>query len=318
MSAPEVIPVLRSLPTAEGSMEVVRRCYDLDVTECVLVRSFVNEVYEVRTPHERYVLKLYHHGGWSAEEVAWEGELVSHLAGNGVPVAKVVRLIAGSQVGEVAAPEGPRPFMLSEYVEGRKPQKPFDTALYYEYGGLVARMHDAGDSFRTVRYRRPLGLALTLDDPLSRVLPALAGHPESRALVENLGGAARRRLTDIANEDIDWGVRHGDVTMDNVHRTEAGLVIHDFDLAHVGWRVADLSSCLATPFAEAFRAGYTEVRAIGAADNAALPGLRVIESIGNLAFDLTEMAAWRGTESLDEGWLEDGLADLRTLAGHLL
>src|SRR5882757_5573046 len=103
MSTPAVVPILRSLPTAEGIAELVHRCYGLDVSECVLLRSFVNEVYEVRTPQQRYVLKLYHHGGWSAGEVAWEGELVDHLAANGVPVAKVTSLTAGNQVGEIAA-----------------------------------------------------------------------------------------------------------------------------------------------------------------------------------------------------------------------
>jgi len=43
-----------------------------------------------------------------------------------------------------------------------------------------------------------------------------------------------------------------------------------------------------------------------------------VESIGNLAFQLTEKAAWRGTESLGEGCAEDCLADLRTSATQLL
>lgn len=152
---------------------------------------------------------------------------------------------------------------------------------------------------------------------MSRLLPALADQPADRRLIEDLGLAARARLTELADQ-MDWGVRHSDVTMDNVHRTDDGLVIHDFDLAHVGWRVADLSSCLATPFAEAFLAGYVEVRAVKPADMEALPWLRVVESIENLAFHLTEKAVWRGTETLGEGWIEDGLAELRSSADRLI
>ena len=148
---------------------------------------------------------------------------------------------------------------------------------------------------------------MTLDEPLARVLAALADQPDDQRLAEELGAAARHRLTELADQ-LDWGVRHGDVTLDNVHRTEAGLVIHDFDLAHVGWRVADLSSCLATPFAEAFLTGYTEIRAVGTADLEALPWLRVVESIRHLAFHLTDKTGWRGTETLGEGWVENGLA----------
>lgn len=149
------------------------------------------------------------------------------------------------------------------------------------------------------------------------MLKALTHQPDNQRLAENLGAAARHRLTELADQ-MDWGVRHGDVTMDNVHRTDAGLVIHDFDLAHIGWRVADLSSCLATPFADAYLTGYAEIRAVGTADMEALPWLRVVESIGNLAFHLTDKAGWRGTETLDEGWVENGLADLRASADQLL
>lgn len=70
--------------------------------------------------------------------------------------------------------------------------------------------------------------------------PRLAHQPDSRRLVEDLGSAARIPLAELAGQ-LDWGIRHGDVRMDNVHRTDAGLVIHDFDLAHVGWRVTGLS-----------------------------------------------------------------------------
>ncbi len=317
MSITDTVPTLRSVPTAEGIADLVRRRYGLNVSECHLVRSFVNEVYEVLTPAQRFVLKLYHHGGWTVDEVGWEAELVDHLVASGVPVAPVVPMASGQPVGELAAPEGIRPFLLSEYVEGRKPQKPFDDDLYRMYGRLLARLHEAGDTFRTDRYRRPFGMSLALDEPLKRVLTALVDQPDNRRLVEDLGAVARTRLTELADQ-MDWGIRHGDVTMDNVHRTDAGLVIHDFDLANVGWRVADLGSCLTTPFAEAFLAGYTDLRAIGTADMEALPWLRVVESIENLAFHLTEKAAWRGTETLREGWVEDGLAELRASANQLM
>jgi len=310
------VPTLRSVPTADGIAELVHRRYDLEVTDCVLVRSFVNEVYEIRTTGRRFVFKLYHHGGWTVDEVCWEAELVEHLVANAVPVAAVVPMSSGESAGELEAAEGLRPFLLSEFVEGDKPQKPFDDDLYRSYGRLLARFHDAGDTFRTDRFRRPFGLRLSLDEPMSRLLPALQEQPDDQQLVEDLGRAAREHLCALTDR-MDWGVRHGDVTMDNVHRTVDGLVIHDFDLAHVGWRVADLSSCLATPFADPFLAGYLEVRPVSAADLAALPWLRVVESIENLAFHLTDKAIWRGTESIAEGWVEQGLAELRSSADRL-
>ena len=142
----DTTPTLRSIPTADGVADLVRRRYDQDVAGCVLVRSFVNEVYEVRTPRRRFVLKLYHHGGWTVDEVGWEAELVDHLVANGIPVAPVVvHDIGAGWLAGSPAPEGVRPFLLSEYVEGHKPQEPFDDDLYRSYGRLLARLHRAGE-----------------------------------------------------------------------------------------------------------------------------------------------------------------------------
>lgn len=308
--------VLRSLFSPEELRDLVHDSYGLDVTSCTLIRSFVNDVYEVATPERRYVLKVYEHGGWSPDEVAWEQELIAHLASAGVAVAPIVPLRNGEPAGVLDAPEGPRPYAMVEFVEGSKPRRPFTDALYEDYGRLLARLHVAADGFRTTRYRRGSGLELTLDEPLADVLPVL--DPADQTVVQELGAAARDRITRLAEAGLEWGIRHGDVTLDNVHQTPRGLVIHDFDLAAEGWRAADLAPCLATPFADAFRSGYTEVRELKPVELEALPWLGVVEHIGNLRFHLREKPAWRGTESIGEGWAEDLLKSLRATAASLL
>ncbi|WP_020574684.1 phosphotransferase enzyme family protein [Actinopolymorpha alba] len=313
-----MVHVLRSIPQPAAIGDLVRRAYGLDVRECRLLRSFVNDVYDLTGADGRFVLKVYHAGGWSTDEVAWEFDLVSHLAASGISVARVVPLTSGSLVGEFDAPEGIRPFGLTEYVDGDKPRPPLNDELYHAYGALLARLHRATEDFRTTHSRRAFGLELTLDEPLAQVLPELANQPEDQALVKELGGLARQRMTELAALGLDWGIRHGDVTLDNVHLTGEGLTIHDFDLAAVGWRAGDLTSCLSTAFADAFAAGYRSVRTIGSADLSALPWLRVIESIGNLRFHLVDKPAWRGTESLSEGWAEQILTDFRSSARDLL
>jgi len=310
--------VLRSIPTPEAVAETVRGSYGLDVTRCTLIRSFVNDVYEIATPERRYVWKLYHHGGWSADEVGWEQELITHLAASGVAVSRAVPLANGELVDVLDAPEGPRPFAMTEFVDGRKPRQPFTDELYDEYGTLLARLHDAADSFRTTRYRRPFDLEETLDDPLAEVLPALAGQPDDQAIVRELGALARNRIEELAEQGLEWGIRHGDVSLDNVHLTSRGLTIHDFDLAAEGWRVADLAGCLATPFAEAFLGGYTRVRELKPVELEALPWLTIVGNIGNLRFHVCDKTAWRGTESLSEGWVDGLLEGLRAKAAELL
>src|SRR6185437_478826 len=120
-----------SASTSSGSSSAsvrdeVADAYGLDVTGCRLLRSFVNDVYAIITPGRRYLLKVYRHGYWSPDEVAWELDLTRHLLCSGVPVPDVVPLADGRLAGVIDAPEGQRPYALTAFVEsGAKARKPF-------------------------------------------------------------------------------------------------------------------------------------------------------------------------------------------------
>jgi Ser/Thr protein kinase RdoA (MazF antagonist) len=306
-----MIPVYRSLLDPAGLVELVRRGYGLDVVGCTLVRSFVNDVYELATPAARYVLKVYRHGFWSVDEVAWEGELAAYLAGAGVPIARMVPRADGALAAGVAAPEGVRPYAVWRFVDGRKPRP--EAGLYRDFGRLVARFHEAAAGFASMLPRRPFDLPRVLDEPLTALLPRLGER--DRAMVAALAATARERITGY--QGLDWGVCHGDVTLDNVHLTGTGLVLHDLDLAGERCRAADLYGVAATPHWDAFLAGYTAVRAFGERDRAALPWFRVVQELLNLHFHLVAKPALRGTESIGEGWADEILAGLRTAADTL-
>ncbi|OHV31332.1 aminoglycoside phosphotransferase [Pseudofrankia sp. EUN1h] len=309
--------VLRSVFAPDALRVVVEEAYGLVVEGCMLLRSFVNDVYEVRSVGGRHVLKIYCHGRRSNAEVAWELEFVAHLAAAGVPVARIVPLVGGQLVGELAAPEGPRPFALSEHVDGCKPEEPFDGTLHRDFGRLVARLHTAGDSFRAVRPGRGFILERMLDEPLAAVLSALRDQPETRDVVRRVAARARRQIVEHA-DGLDRGPCHGDVSLDNIRLTSGGLVIYDFDLAGDGWRASDLTGVRATPFWDAFAAGYTEVRPLGPRDLAVLPWLAVAGTVANLRFHLVDKPRFRGTESVDEGWAARELASLQAIADDLI
>lgn len=311
-----MIRTLRSLPVPDALAAWVARGYGLEVTRCVLIRSLVNDVYDIGTPDRRYVLKLYRPAYWSMGEVEWEAALINHLATTGIPTPSIEPSADGRLVVVLDSAEGDRPVTLSPYVAGRKPEPPFDDELYRGFGRLVAAVHDAADTFRTPHTRRPGDLQRRLEEPLALVLPALTAP--DRALVSDLADAARRRISEYAAAGLSWGICHGDVTLDNVMLTAQGLSIYDFDLAGEGWRAADLTGVAATPHWDAFADGYTSRRDLAAVDLAAIPWLAVVGRIFNLRFHLVDKPLLRGTESTAEGWADGELAELRRAAAELL
>jgi Ser/Thr protein kinase RdoA (MazF antagonist) len=309
----------RSLFTVDAVREEIARAYGLDVNGCTLLRSFVNDVYAVVTPGQRYVFKLYRHGFWSPGEVAWEGDLTRHLLRSGMAVPDVVPLADGRLAGVADAPEGQRPYALTVFVSpGTKPRQPFTDELYAEFGAATAAFHTAADSFTASYPRRCFDLATTLTQPLDLVLAELAAQPEDRAVVQALGQEARRRIEALTADGLDWGVVHGDVTMDNVFFGPGGPVIYDLDRAGPGFRASDLYGVRQTRHWDAFADGYRQIRPLRGNDLAALPWFTIVGNISNLKFHLIDKPRFAGTESISEGWAQGTLANLHSAARDLL
>jgi len=289
-------PTLRSIVDPVHLAELVAREYGLEVSGCVLLRSLVNDVYRVDTPAGPRILKLYRAGYAAA---AWEVSLAAHA---GPSVAQGIPRRDGSLSGTLAAAEGPRAYSLWEWVPGRKPPHPRDDALYHRFGAATAAFHEATAGFP----------APTASNALALVDDVLAGLPDAddRALLARLAAEAGQRL---AAADLERGVCHGDVTLDNIHVDGDRIVFFDLDRAAENWRATDLTPVAATPQWPAFLAGYRTVRSLAEANIAAIPWLEVLLRIDYLHFHLYAKPAIRGTESKTEGWIDQNLTALRAI-----
>lgn len=305
---------VRSILSSEGAAELVQAAYALEVVDYRLQRSLVNDVYEVVGRGGRWALKVYRQSGaaraWSLDEVVWEQELVLALLLHGFRAPRPVRLAAGELVGQLDAPEGPRPYALTEWVQGTKPSPPWTDDLYREFGQLTARFHSIAAAHRSARPRRGTGSFEGLSVATEQVVAAL-DDADDRGLIEERAAEATAALTRLTHAGMTWGVCHGDVTLDNVHRSAAGLVLHDFDLSGPGWLADDLTGVFATSHWPAFEEGYRTLRELTPADLEALPWFGIASRVTNLRFHLVDKVQLRGVESRSEGWVQRELTGLR-------
>jgi Ser/Thr protein kinase RdoA (MazF antagonist) len=309
-----VIATLRSLPDPQALRDRVAEVYGIEPTSCTLLRSLANDVYELASPDARFVLKLYGADRWTPGEIRWETGLSAHLTRAGLVVPQPVALAGGTDgtdVGLLDTPEGDRPYVLSTFIIGTKPQPPFDADLFRSFGELVATFHDAADDFSSPHPRREPNLDEQLALLLTRVAPA------EENLLRALADAVRNHLAQYSGA-LSRGVCHGDVSLDNVLVTGDGLAIHDFDLSGLRYRAADFTGVASTQYWADFRAGYATRRQISDADLAAIPYLDVAGLISNLSFHLVDKPLIRGTESIHEGWAQRELDALHEAAGRLL
>lgn len=311
-------PAVRSLPAPEALAHEIEVSYDIGpVQRCTLLRSLTNDVYEIAAPDARYVFKVYGHNHRSPGEIAWEVELLSHLTAKRFPVAPAIPRSDDTYVGTLQAPEGTRQTALFAYAEGTKPEGP-SQHLYRGLGGLTAWLHQATDDFTTRQPRRALDLTYLLDRSLDVVLPALAEQTENRAFVARLAEAARGRIGHFSSQGLNWGVCHGDVSLDNIHITgDQRIIIYDLDMSGPGWRACDPYGVMLwiarghPEFWSAFLDGYRERRALTKADMEAMPWFVPIRLLDNMRFHLDDWRRLRGTLALNETYIADELAALR-------
>jgi Ser/Thr protein kinase RdoA (MazF antagonist) len=289
--------------------ELIDQHYGLPVTGVQLVRSFVNDVYRITTEQQSYALKIYGLGRYTADEVRWEQALARHVVDAGLPVAADVPLRDGDSVGMLSAPEGDRPFAVTEWLPGRKPEPPFTGELFRAVGAALARFHEAAATFETSLPRADR----RAPDELDQMLAVLHGQPNRQELIRLTAEAATRNLAEVADE-LQWGVRHGDPSLDNVHVADGEVHFYDLDLASVGWLAEDLTGATSTEFADVYLAGYASVRSLAEADLRALPWLQIIAAVHNLYFHLVSKPAFQGTSTLAEGWVDEFFADLERFA----
>ncbi len=298
------LEVVHSLFEPASLVEVITQRYDVGpVASLALHRSYVNDVYRIETSAGGVCfLKIARRSWRNAEDVGWNVALQQHLRRHHVSVAEPVPQRNGEIVCVLDAPEGQRAAVLYKATPGTKPRPPVLPELYARVGAATARMHDALDDFDEP-CPRPGRTTPWLIERSGRIIVAsLHRAGADRAFVDHF---SQRLAADICTRaaGLDWGVCHGDLTLDNLIVDHDGTIsFFDFDLAAPAWRASDpsgvyawsLEDPTARPLWEAFLAGYRSERSFTVADEAAVPTLAAAYDLWDLAHEIEHWRAWSG------------------------
>lgn len=316
-------PVIHSVLDPTALRAEVAAQYTLGEPDtCILLRSWINEVYQLRIGAQHFILKVFRHGWRSPAEVAYEVALMQHLATCGLSVAPPVARRDSGFVGLIPAPEGTRPTVLYPLLVGQPPLPPSEL-IYQQVGQAIATIHQALDSFETTHPRRALDVAYLAEEPLHWLHPHLRDRPADWEFLKTLVQRVRTRLTTLEqNDGLTWGAIHGDATLDNMLITETRKIgIYDFDQSGPGWRAYELQGVFqytlddpASTFWTALVDGYRSVQPLSTADIAAMPCFVVLNSLWCMGFEAHVIASNYGQWIVNSAYFDERLANLRRWA----
>lgn len=284
--------------------EEITRRYKLGaVASLVLHRSYVNDVYRIETcTGAVYFLKIARRSWRNVQDVAWSVALQRHLLRHHVSVAEPVPQRDGDPVCVLDAPEGRRAAVLYKATAGSKVRPPVSPELYERVGAATARMHNALDNF-DLRCPQPHRTANWLIERSGGIIGAVLDRDDADRLF--VGRFSRWLAADMERRApaLDWGVCHGDLTLDNLTVDHDGLIsLFDFDLAAPAWRASEpggvytwsLEVPAARPLWKAFLVGYRSEREFSANDEAAVPALAAAYDLWDLAHEIEHWRLWSG------------------------
>jgi Ser/Thr protein kinase RdoA (MazF antagonist) len=320
---PLFFPVVHSVLDPAALLREITARYDISTPiECVLLRSWINEVYCLQTSHGRFMLKVFRFGWRTADEVAYEVELMQHLARCGVHVQPPLQTRGGETIQLLSAPEGQRPVVLYPLLVGQPPLPPSE-AVYRLVGHAIARMHLALDSFVPTHRRRALDVQYLAQEPLSWLRPHFTERHADWEFLCDLVERIQARLRALQQRgNLSSGPIHGDATLDNLLIIDNGEIgIYDFDQSGTGWRAYELQGVFywswqikQPSFWTALVDGYSSVLPLSETDIAAMPCFPVLNKLWCMGFEAHVIAQNHGQWIVNAGYFEERLAGLRQWA----
>jgi Ser/Thr protein kinase RdoA (MazF antagonist) len=321
------IPVAHSLFETQALATIVGERYDIGtISSFDLYRSYVNDVYRVDTSSgATYFLKVARRAWRTLDDIGWDVALQQHLRRHRVSVSEPIPQRDGDPVCVLDAPEGSRGAVLYAETAGIKPQPPITPELYEVVGRGTARMHKVLDHFDAPTPRPGRTVQWLIDRSGAIVAASLDAGDKNRRFVEHfsqrLGADVEARVP-----ALDWGVCHGDMTLDNITIDRDGTVwFFDFDLAAPAWRASEPSGIYTwaveepsvLPLWNAYLVGYRMERPFGEHEEAAVPSFAAAYDLWDLAHELEHWRHWSGRWRTTPRIVRERIDRLRTWAERL-
>ncbi len=311
----------QSTPTAQSMGTLVQAHYDLGpvVASEFLRRSF-NQVYRLTFASGRVVVaRLSADRPRGPANVHFEAAALGHLAQQGVLVANNVPTANGQVSVDVPLPEGVRPLMLFDFVDGAyTSEAPADIQAF---GRGLASLHAAGQSYSGVASAYTLDLAHLLWRPLQRLLQAPTMTAALRPRFEAIGQRLNDRI--LALGPLSQVLCHGDAHGQNNFvvddpNGQRQAVFFDFDEAGPGCLAYELAvypwslhpHLPDTPLGDKtltrwqhFLTAYRSVRDVGQADLMAISPFMAVRQFWLLGEYAGRTAVW-GSQAMPTDYLQ--------------
>jgi len=312
--------IAQTTPTGHAIAQVVAQNYALgEIKSGTLLRRGFNHVYGLEfADGGRAVARLCADRPRGLPNIDYEAGMLAHLKTAGVPVAACLPARNGDVAVAMALPEGPRPLMVFEHLDGDTPGESLPDIEATGRG--LALLHEAGKSYQGPASRYVLELPYLLGSSLEQLYTA---PTMDAALKANFSAIAQDLTARIAAMPaLTRMACHGDCHGSNNFMTDGAdgsrvASFFDFDDAGPGWLAYELCVYLwamlprkvdgeldapALGRWQRYIEGYRSARPLGSDDFEGIAAFVAVRQFWLMGEYAGRIAVW-GTQSMPTSWL---------------
>jgi len=223
---------------------VLEQAFDIaPIDDCTLLQSGFNDMYEVALADgQRCVARLSSRLERGVPNVDYETALLHHLKRAGAAVAAPWVAKSGALSAEVAAPEGPRPLVVFDFLSGEAPGD--EAADIATMGAELARIHVLSRDYKGPPSNYQLDFDHLLRRPLARLLATRALGEEVCEMLNSIARSLEGRIATL--NGLTSVACHGDCHGWNTHMSDGPEGVRvasffDFDDGGPGYLAYDLA-----------------------------------------------------------------------------
>lgn len=281
-------PVIHStLDSAALAVEVARRYALPGDCACRLVARGSNDLYRVQCGAARYALRVSRAHHRTAAELNYELDLLAFMAGRSARVPAPLSLTDDARYFTVDAPEGERPIVMTNWLEGQPLDRTLSEPEAEAAGQLLGDLHILAKEFRS-QSAKEIDTVQRITRQMHHLDRLLPRGTVGREHFDRGMDAARRYFADPEAAALPRCATHGDFQFANLMRAPDGILwaidfddcgrdISAKDLITFEWR-ARLER-LRPAVIDAFRSGYERRCPLTPEEVRALPMLRVARDL---------------------------------------
>lgn len=233
-------PVISSVLSEIHLGKFIRDHYALGTTVvCRLIKTFVNDTYEITTDVDKYIFRVYSSGWRSEREISEEVRLISTLQLKNIGISYAIADADGKHIQTFQAPEGTRFGVLFSFAAGEKKFNP-SAETHYRIGEIMAKIHvtTAGMTLERMDYNAKT----LLIDSFEKFKSYLPVHSSEMNLMQSARQYLLKEFEGVKTDKIRRGAVHLDIWADNLHIDNSMNVnIFDFDFCGNGWLCYDIA-----------------------------------------------------------------------------